>query len=128
VEYLGRVPHLDILKWLQRARVGLIPWLPTPNNLKGTPVKLFEYMLAGIPVVASDFGFISLIVRDTGCGLLVPPGDATALSKAIEVLLRDPAKAAEMGQRGWRAVIDRYNWGSEEKKLVALYESLAGHA
>ncbi|MDE2060646.1 MAG: glycosyltransferase family 4 protein, partial [candidate division NC10 bacterium] len=128
VEYLGRVPHRDILKWLQRARVGLIPWLPTPNHLKGTPVKLFEYMLAGIPVVASGFGFISLIVRDTGCGLLVPPGDAAALSKAIEVLLRDPSKAVEMGQRGRIAVLDRYNWGSEEKKLVALYESLVGHA
>lgn len=128
VEYLGRVPHREVPKRLRRARVGLIPWLPTPNHLKGTPVKLFEYMLAELPVVASDFGFISLIVRNTGCGLLVPPGDAAALSKAIEVLLRDPSKAAEMGLRGRMAVLDRYNWGSEEKKLVALYESLGRDA
>lgn len=125
VEYLGVVPHKQVPTWLRRAKVGLIPWLPTPNQLKGTPVKLFEYMLAGIPVVASSFGFIAQIVRDTGCGLLVPPGDADALSKAVEVLFTEPAKALEMGQKGRRAVLDRYNWGSEEKKLLALYEGLA---
>lgn len=128
VEHLGTVAHRDVAKRLRHARVGLIPWLPTPNHLKGIPVKLFEYMLAELPVVASDFGFISQIVRDTGCGLLVPPGDAAALSKAIEVLLRDPSRAAEMGQRGRMAVLDRYNWGSEEKKLLALYESLGRDA
>jgi len=125
VEYLGRVPHREVPKWLRRARVGLIPLFPTPNYTRATPVKLFEYMLAGLPVVASDFGIIRSIVRETGCGLLVPPGDPDALSTAVEILLRDPAKAVEMGQKGRRAVLDRYNWGSEEKKLLALYESLA---
>jgi len=127
VEYLGTVGHRDVLKWLQRARVGLLPWLATPQYLKTTAVKLFEYMLAGLPVVASDFGVARRIISETGCGLLVAPGDPDALSAAVETLLRDPAKAAEMGQRGRTAVLDRYNWGSEEKKLVALYESLVGH-
>lgn len=127
VEYLGTTSHKEVPHWLQCARVGLIPWLSTPNNLKGTPAKLFEYMLAGLPVVASDFGFIGQIVRETGCGLLVPPGEPDALSEAVESLLANPAKAAEMGRRGRTAVLERYNWGSEEKKLLALYAELLGH-
>jgi glycosyltransferase involved in cell wall biosynthesis len=128
VEYLGVVDHREVPKWLRRAQVGLVPLFPTPNHVKAKPVKLFEYMLAGLPVVASDFGFIGQIVRETGCGLLVAPGDPAALTAAVESLLRDPAKTAEMGQKGRRAVLEKYNWGSEEKKLLALYAQLLGRA
>lgn len=127
VDYLGTVSHREVPKWLRRARVGLVPLLPTANYLKATPVKLFEYMLAGLPVVASNFGVARAIVGDTGCGLLVPPGDPDALSEAVEALLDNPAKAEEMGRRGREAVLERYNWGSEEKKLLALYAELLGH-
>jgi glycosyltransferase involved in cell wall biosynthesis len=128
VEYKGLAGHREVPKWLRRARVGLIPLFPTPNYTRATPVKLFEYMLAGLPVVASDFGIIRSIVRETGCGLLVPPGDPDALSAAVEILLRDPAKAAEMGQKGRRAVLEKYNWGAEESKLLALYGRLLATA
>jgi len=128
VEYRGVVDHREVSRWLRRASVGLIPWLATPNNVKGTPVKLFEYMLAGLPVVVSDFGVMGRIVRETGCGLLVAPGDPDALSNAIEALLKDPVKAARMGEMGRRAILQKYNWASEEKKLLALYEELVGHA
>jgi glycosyltransferase involved in cell wall biosynthesis len=128
VEYRGVVDHREVSRWLRRASVGLIPWLSTPNHVKGTPVKLFEYMLAGLPVVVSDFGVMGRIVRETGCGLLVAPGDPDALSGAVEALLKDPVKAARMGEMGRRAVLEKYNWASEEKKLLALYEELVGHA
>ena len=128
VEYLGIVAHREVPNRLRRARVGLIPLLPTPNHLKAPLTKLFEYMLAGLPVVASDFGITRSIVRETGCGFLVPPGDPSALSGAVQALLADPVKAVEMGQRGRRAVLEKYNWTSEEKKLLALYEELLGNA
>lgn len=128
VEYLGVVAHHEVPGRLRRARVGLVPLLPTLNHGKSMPVKLFEYMLAGLPVVASDFGVIRQIVQETQCGLLVPPGDSDALSEAVESLLAEPDKAADMGRKGRRAVIERYNWGPEEKKLLTLYGDILGHA
>jgi glycosyltransferase involved in cell wall biosynthesis len=128
VHYGGEVSHLDVPRWLGRARVGLIPWLPTPNALRGTPVKLFEYMSAGLPVVAADFGYIQQIVRDAECGVLVRPGDPVELSDAIEALLRDPGAAAEMGERGRRAVFARYSWVSQASKLLSLYEAIGNGA
>jgi glycosyltransferase involved in cell wall biosynthesis len=124
IHYGGEVSHLEVPRWLGRARVGLIPWLPTPNAVRGTPVKLFEYMSAGLPVVAADFGYIREIVRDARCGLLVRPGDPVELSDAVEKLLRDPAAAVEMGERGRRAVLVKYSWASQASKLLRLYEAI----
>jgi glycosyltransferase involved in cell wall biosynthesis len=74
--------------------------------------------------VAPDFGFIRQIVRDAGCGLLVQPGDPVALSEAVEQLLRNPQASAVMGERGRRAVGEKYTWASEAPKLLALYEAI----
>jgi glycosyltransferase involved in cell wall biosynthesis len=128
VHYGGEVIHLEVPRWLERARVGLIPWLPTPNAIRGTPVKLFEYMSAGLPVVAADFGYIRDIVRDAQCGVLVRPGDPVELSDAVEKLLRDPGAAAEMGERGRRAVLARYSWASQASKLLRLYQAIGNGA
>jgi len=128
VEYLGLVDHREVSKWLRRARVGLVPLLPTPNYIKAEPVKLFEYMLAELPVIASDFGVMGRIVRETGCGLVVAPGDPDALSGAVEAVLKNPGWAADMGEMGRRAILQKYNWESEEKKLLALYANIVGHA
>lgn len=125
VLYGGVVPHREVPRVLRRARVGLLPLLPTANYLRITPIKLFEYMLAGLAVVASDFGVMGRIVRETGCGVLVPPGDPQALAGAIGSLLEHPDRAAAMGARGRAAVLERYNWESEERKLLELYAALA---
>jgi glycosyltransferase involved in cell wall biosynthesis len=121
----GGILKLDhVPSSLLKARIGWIPWQWTPNNDQGTPVKLFEYMAAGQPVVASKLGFIAEIIEQTGCGLLVPPSNPKAHADAICYLLDNPVVAAEMGERGRKAVHDRYNWTHEEKKLLAFYEKI----
>jgi glycosyltransferase involved in cell wall biosynthesis len=122
VHYGGIASHIDVPKWMSRARVGLLPLLATPAFHRAMPVKLFEYMAAGLPVVASDFGSMHDIVHSTGCGLLVRPGDPVELSDAVASLLRDPATADAMGQRGRRAVLEKYSWPSQAAKLRSLYE------
>jgi glycosyltransferase involved in cell wall biosynthesis len=124
VEHEGLIPHTEVNARLRRARIGLIPWLKHPNNERGTPQKLFEYMTAGLPVVASDLSFIGEVVRRTNCGVLVPPGDASALAAAIEQLMRDPAAAQEMGDRGRRAVLDHYSWAAQSERLLSLYAAV----
>lgn len=122
--YLGLLPYEDIPALLSRAVAGLLCFRATPNNVLGTPNKLFEYMSAGIPVIASDFPFIRQVLLDAECGLLVRPDDVQEISQAMAHLLDNPDDAQRMGRNGLRAVKERYNWEVEEKKLLALYQAL----
>jgi glycosyltransferase involved in cell wall biosynthesis len=126
VRFLGLLPQREVPALLAEASVGWIPFLATPNNVRSTPNKLLEYMAAGLPVVASDFGFMRDIVCAAGCGLLAPSNDAEAQADAIASLLEDAGEARAMGRRGRRAVLTRYAWASEAGQLVRLYDELTG--
>jgi len=82
---------------------------------------MFEYMSAGIPVIASDFSLWREIIQGNDCGLLVDPLDPAAIAKAIDYLVENPKEAQRMGENGRRAVENRYNWGQEEKKFLQFY-------
>ncbi|TVR19733.1 MAG: glycosyltransferase [Anaerolineaceae bacterium] len=110
--------------FLSRARVGLSVLHPSPNYLESYPTKLFEYMTAGIPVIASDFPLWRGVVDSAGCGLLVDPEDPRAIADAIAWLLEHPDEAEAMGERGRTAVVVRYNWESESQKLLDIYADL----
>lgn len=124
VAWGGTVKLGDVPEYLLSARVGWIPFENICRFAHSEPIKLFEYMAAGLPVVASQLGFIAKIVEETGCGLLVPPSDAQAHADAICYLLDHPDEAAAMGDRGKRAVLDSYNWSHEEKKLLDFYRQI----
>jgi len=124
--YLGVLPYEEIPELFRKALAGLLCFQPTPNNLLGTPNKLFEYMAAGIPVIASDFPFIREVVEDADCGLLVQPDDPGQIASAMAHLLHHPQDAARMGENGFRSAQEKYNWQMEEKELLSLYEELLG--
>jgi len=107
-----------------RSRAGLVLFHPTPNHLDSQPNKLFEYMSAGLPVIASDFPLWRRIVEGVNCGLLVDPQNPDAIAEAMKWILENPEKAREMGENGKRAVEEIYNWEAESKKLIAMYEEL----
>jgi glycosyltransferase involved in cell wall biosynthesis len=123
-KYLGLLPYEAIPPLFKGALAGLLCLQPTPNNLLGTPNKLFEYMSAGIPVIASDFPFLREVIEEAQCGILVKAEDVKQISSAMATLLRDPEQAARMGQNGLAAARDRYNWKAEEVKLLSLYREL----
>jgi len=124
IEHKGLLSRSQVAELLARARVGLVLNHPTMNYMSAQPHKLFEYMAAGLPVVASDFPPMRKIVGATGCGLLVDPLDPAAIAEVLVWLFRHPAQAAEMGQNGWRAVAERYNWERESECLIATYGEL----
>lgn len=125
-DLLGTLGWREVAGLLGSARVGLVPLHRMPNFIDSLPVKLFEYMWAGVPVVASDFPLWREIIEGCGCGLLVDPPDERNLARAIEHLLTHPDEAREMGQRGRAAVERCYNWREEEERLLTLYGSLTG--
>lgn len=124
VDFYGWQERDIVAQLLGEARAGLVLFYPTPNHLKSQPRKLFEYMSAGIPVIASDFPLWREIIEREKCGLLVDPQDPTAIAEAIEWILEHPEEAEVMGNRGKKAVHCKYNWNFEAAKLIRLYKEL----
>jgi glycosyltransferase involved in cell wall biosynthesis len=124
VDWLGTLDHNQVVDLLEKSRAGLVVLHPAPNYVCSWPTKLFEYMLAGLPVIASDFPVWREIVGKAGCGLLVNPLAPAEIAEAIEQVFANPADASAMGTRGHRAVTETYNWRSEARTLENLYRRL----
>ncbi len=124
VQYLGVLDRPSVANLLSRVRLGLMVLQPEPNLVNAMPIKLFEYMAAGIPVIASDFPLWRKIIGEAGCGLLVDPQDPLAIARAMEYLLSHDAEAEAMGRRGRQAACELYNWDREERVLLKFYSDL----
>jgi glycosyltransferase involved in cell wall biosynthesis len=124
VDYRGYCDRRQLGVLLGESKIGLVAFLPAPNHLESQPTKLFEYMSAGLPVVASDFPHWRDIVASNRCGLLVDPRRPEAIAEAIRWLLEHPAEAEAMGRAGREAVLRHYNWEAEFQKLIDWYDTL----
>ena len=124
VRYHGKLNRQEIVRLLNRVKIGLVVIWPEPNYVNAQSTKMYEYMIAGIPVIASDFPLWRSYVDSINCGLCVEPKDAQKLAAAIESLMKDQKKAEEMGRNGRRAIERDANWDNEGKKLAALYRDL----
>lgn len=124
VDALGFLGRQDVAQVLARSVAGLVTFLPAPNHIDAQPNKMFEYMSAGVPVIASHFPLWREIIEGNECGLCVDPLDPVAMARAIDYLATHPQEAEHMGCNGQRAVQEKYNWGIEEKKLLVLYADL----
>jgi glycosyltransferase involved in cell wall biosynthesis len=117
-------PPLRIYEHLAQADVGVMCLDPLQRFVDALPVKLFEYMAAELPVIVSDLPRLREIVQGADCGLLVDPLDSSSLADAMRRLADSPEERRRLGENGRNAVRERYNWGSEEAKLLELYARL----
>lgn len=128
VDHLGWANRDEVRRLLAEARAGLVVLRPVRNYVESQPVKMFEYMAAGLPVIASDFPLWRTLIEEYRCALFVDPEDPAAIAKAVDWVLDNPDAAREMGARGRQAVEQRFNWGREAEALAALYSRIgAGH-
>ena len=128
VRFLGTVPPSEVPPFLAKASIGWLPRDPSvPNNLLAWPNKLVEYMVVGLPVVASDLPLQAAVVTDADCGYAVEGLSPEAHADAICELLADPARARSLGENGRRVALQKYTWEAEARKLIALYEELLGN-
>jgi glycosyltransferase involved in cell wall biosynthesis len=125
VESRGWQSRSQVAQLLANSRAGLVLYYPEPNHVRAQPNKLFEYMSAGIPVIASNFPLWREIVEGARCGLVVDPLRPQEIAEAIQWLLLNSAEAGRMGERGRQAVEGQYNWGPEAEKLLELYSELS---
>jgi glycosyltransferase involved in cell wall biosynthesis len=119
------MPYEAMLAATAEADVGLILFQPgLRNHVFATPHKLFDYWLAGLPVIAPDFSVeLREYIDETGGGVLVDPADPAAIAAAIR-RLAEPALRRAMGEAGRDAVLRRYNWEAEAATLLAMYDGL----
>ena len=119
------VPAGELLEYTAGADVGVIPYLPVGlNNRYSTPNKLFEYMAAGVPVVASRLPELVRFVDGLRIGRTFEPGDARALAFEVNALLHDPEERAGIADRARMASRD-YCWENQSKTLLNVYGQFA---
>ncbi|NER23858.1 MAG: glycosyltransferase family 4 protein [Symploca sp. SIO1C2] len=124
VQDLGQIGRGEVAESMAVSMAGLVLFQPLPNHLNAQPNKMFEYMSAGIPVIASNFPLWQDIIEGNHCGLCVDPLNPQAIAQAIQWIFAHPQEAEQMGKNGRKAVEEKYNWEAEAKKLIALYEKL----
>lgn len=124
VDFRGFLSRQGIGDVLSCSRVGTLVYDATPCYVDCYPMKMFEFMSAGLPVVAADFPVWREIVDGAQCGILVDTMDVEGLSKGIKHLLESPQEAEEMGQRGKEAALKLYYWEREAETLVSLYRQI----
>jgi glycosyltransferase involved in cell wall biosynthesis len=124
---LPPVPSEELLEWTAGADVSFVGAPPKTINLRLTiPNKLFESLMAGVPVVVAGGTAVAALVAEADVGVVVDPWSAGALAEALASLLAAPPEArAALRGRARAAALDRYNWETEQVGLVETYRRLA---
>ena len=121
-ELTGAVSHDDMPAALLTADIGLAPYAADAPDYF-SPLKLFEYLAAGLAVIAGSLPGITDIVDDASA-VLIPPGDAQALADAVGDLAADPERRASMGRAGRALVAAHHTWDSRARRIMELVDQL----
>jgi glycosyltransferase involved in cell wall biosynthesis len=116
-EMLGAVPHERVPRLLGEADIGLAPYSPDAPAYF-SPLKLFEYLAAGLAVVAADIPGVRDVTGSEGA-VLIPPGDASALARAVAMLTADHAERARLGAAA-RALAAEHTWQRRAQRIVEV--------
>ncbi len=122
INWHGKVDHDELPAYYQLAGVTVLPSLTESESFGMT---LVEAMASGCPVVGSAVGGIPFVIRDQVDGVLVPPGDPTALADALAGVLNDPARAAALGAAGREAAVARWDWTRQEDRTIRVLDEAA---
>ena len=127
IEYLGRVQYNEVSALLSRGLTGLVPKHAEGRDHTGlAPLKLFESMASGVPVVVTDIPDQSDIVRDAGCGIVVAADDSEAICAALRWLDGNREQARMMGERGRHAAISEHSWDLKAAETDSLLREIIG--
>jgi len=118
-QLIGAVPPSDVPGWLGRMDAAVAPY-PDLVGFYFSPLKVYEYMAASLPVVASRIGQLKAVIADEVNGLLVNPGDAEALAAALLRLKRDPALRVRLGKAARACVCRKHTWDAVVEQIIQV--------
>lgn len=119
--FTGVVDPESIPAWLAAMDVAVAPYPKLPD-FYFSPLKIFEYMAAGRPIVAAAIGQIKQMISGGETGLLYPPGDTPALTAALHRLKIDPALRHRIGEAARRTAVANHTWHAVASRILALAE------
>ena len=121
-KYLGLVSLREVYQYIKVADIGISMLFPVKNYLTSLPIKVFEYMACSLPVVMSDFPYWQKTFDE--CALFVNPYNSKDIAEKILYFLDSPDIAKKYAYSGREMIKNRYNWETESKKLLKVYEDL----
>lgn len=121
------LPFEEAYRYIQASDIGLVLFQPgVQNHVYALPHKMFDYMLAELPVIAPAFAEeVASIISEADCGVLVDPSDPADIARALGLLVSDAGERRRLGENGRHAVLAHYNWEAEAEKLVTMYQEIA---
>jgi len=124
VTFAGQVPYREVFERLRGADIAALLFHPIPNNIAaihGRNNKVYEYMAAGLPILAADLPGWREVIEDKGVGIVADPRDPASIARGIDRLASDPDLRAALGGRGRELFLSEYNWDMEQERLLSLY-------
>jgi len=128
VLYVGRLPYAEVAQVVAHSVLSFVPMMAPERETKFSPLKLYESMACGVPVVASDVLGISEVVREHECGILVQAGDAAGFASAAARIAGDAQLASAMGERARRAAVESYSWRARARQRFAIVQDAVKRA
>jgi glycosyltransferase involved in cell wall biosynthesis len=129
VHLLDRVPPDQVVDFAASATIGLVSVIPDSLNSRySLPNKLFQYLAARLPVVATRLSQMQEVVEANGLGVNVDTRDPSAIADGVRAILNSPGGPASIGARARRAVEERYNWEVAAAQLIEAYEGVRSRA
>jgi glycosyltransferase involved in cell wall biosynthesis len=126
LEYKGVVPYTEVLSRLKQADIGFLCDYPLKRHIESLPIKLFEYMAVGLASIVSRFPLWEEIVEGSHCGICVDPTSPEQMAEAMKYLYENPSERRQMGINGRKAILEKYNWEKEGRKLLNIYSRVLG--
>ena len=122
VKVEGYVPYNNLVKRYWQSDCIYVVYPPTNQAIKySVPMKIFEAMACGIPVIANSEGYTGTFVKGNNVGRCIDEGDLQQIRKAIISLRDDPSLREKLGENGRKLIEEVYNWENMEKRLLEVY-------
>ena len=124
VNFHGKLNRQEVNEVLIKSSIGICTLHPTPAYLNSLPIKMFEYMAFGLPVVVSNFPYWIEIIDKARCGTAADPLDSGDIAKKISLILESKEIYSNYSKNGISSVRNKFNWNFEARKLITFYERL----
>ncbi|MDA3894044.1 MAG: glycosyltransferase [Salinivirgaceae bacterium] len=124
IELVGKIEFTQIQSYLENADIGLVFLKPVANYLESLPTKMFEYMQFGLPIILCNFPLYENYINKTRAGICINIEKIDDEIPKIVEFLENTEELQSMSKNGLQSVSLKYNWISEEQKLVSLYQKL----
>lgn len=124
IDVVGWVPHLQVAYSMKSSLIGLVSWQPEEKHKRNIPIKIFEYMACGLPIIAADLPSIRYYLGKVEVGVLYDSTCPDELARCVLELLADQGRRNSMSKNSFKAVQERWNWSEMEKVLFQVYETI----